>query len=220
MGRRLSILLLAVAALAAGCGGKSSSGEDAKTAAQIYQDAQKAAGSAKGVHITGSITDAGKRVDLTFDLAAESGRGTMAQGNARADVARVGNVAYMRANKQFWTAFANAQAAQLLRDKWLSGTSAKAPFKSFATFLSLGALVDSAFAKHGRLTKLGVRTYKGQKVVAIRDPKSKETLLVADTGTPYPVAATGDGEIVFSNWNTPVDVKAPKGAVDISSFGG
>jgi hypothetical protein len=220
MGRRLPIVFLAAAVLIAGCGGKSSSGEEKKSARQILLDAEKAAESSQGVHIAGWFIDSGKRVDLTLELGRQSGRGTMAQGNARAQVERVGEQAYMRANTQFWTAFADAGAAQLLHDKWLTGGSAKTPFKSFATFLSLDALVNSAFDNYSAMQKLGVRTYKGQKVVAVRDTKSKEELFVAATGKPYPVAAVGQGHIDFTKWDTTVDVKAPKGAVDISGFGG
>lgn len=220
MGRRLPIALLAAVILVAGCGGTSSSGEERKSARQILLDAEKAADAAQGVHIAGWIVDSGKRVDLRLDLARTGGRGTMAQGNARADVERVGDVAYMRANSQFWTAFANAQAAVLLHDKWLSGDARKKPFSAFASFLSLGSLINSAFDNYSTLRKAGVRTYKGRRVIAIRDTRSKETLLVAATSKPYPVAAIGKGRIEFSGWDTPVSVKAPKGAVDISAFGG
>jgi hypothetical protein len=220
MGRRLPIVLLAVAAFAAGCGGASSTSEAQKSANQILADAEQAAGAAQGVHVSGSIVDGGKRVVLALDLGQDDGKGSMAQGAARADVARVGNRAFMRASTEFWKTFATPAAALLLHDRWLTGTTAKPPFNAFTRFLSIRAVIGSELKKHGKLTKLGVRTYKGQKVVAIRDASSHDTLLVAASGTPYPVAALADGAVNFTDWDKPVNVTAPKGAVDISSFGG
>jgi hypothetical protein len=48
---------------------------------------------------------------------------------------------------------------------------------------------------------------------------------VAATGTPYPVALTkiggkSSGAITFDEWNQPVTLTAPKGALDLSQFGG
>src|SRR5262249_23007810 len=216
------LVAIAVAALAAGgCGGPSSN-EANKTAAQIVKDATAAVQNAKGVHMSGTFTTSGKRITLTLDLGQGSGKGTLAQGNARADVARVGDVSYIRANSAFWKLFAGSRAAVLLHDRWLSGSTTKPPLNAFAQFLSIDALLKEAFtgtASH-KLKKLGTRTYKGQKVIAISDPQDQETLLVAAEGKPYPVAATGRGNIDFSDWDKEVRVEAPKGATDITGLGG
>jgi hypothetical protein len=226
MGRRLLTPLVTfavLAVLAAGCGGGSSSssnGEAKKSGQQVYADAESAAAGATGVHVSGTFLDAGKSVALDLVLGKDSGKGFMAQDSARADIARVGDIAYMRASLAFWRKYAGAGAAQLLHDKWLQGTATKQPFAAFAKFMSITGLVGDAFKNHGKLTNLGEKTYKGQKVVAVKDSKDGSILYVAATGTPYPVAATGAGSISFADWNKQVTVSAPKGAVDISSLGG
>jgi len=220
--RGRSLILLAVlAVVVAGCGG-SSSNESKKTAAQIVQDAVAAVKNAKGVHMSGTFVSSGKRIALTLDLGQATGQGTMVLGGARADVARVGAVSYIRANSAFWKLFAGQGAATLLHDRWLSGSTTKKPLSAFAQFLSIDALLKEAFtgtASH-KLKKLGTRTHNGQKVIAISDPADHETLLVAATGKPYPVAATGRGTINFSDWDKDVSVTAPKGATDITGLGG
>jgi hypothetical protein len=224
MGRRPLIAVTILAALglvAGGCGG-SSSNESKKTAAQIVQDATGAVKDVKGVHMTGTFVTSGKRVALTLDLGQQSGEGTLDLGDAHADVARVGRVSYIRANSAFWKLFAGQGAAVLLHDRWLSGATSKPPLNAFARFLSIDALVKEAFTgtASDKLKKLGTRTYKGQEVIAISDPADHETLLVAATGKPYPVAATGQGTIAFSDWDKDVSVTAPKGATDITGLGG
>jgi hypothetical protein len=219
-GRSL-LIVAAVAVIAGGCGG-SSSNESKKTAAQIVKDATAAVKDVKGVHMTGTFLSSGKRVALTLDLGQESGQGTLAFGDAHADVVRVGNVSYIRGNSAFWKQFAGSGAALLLHDRWLSGSTTKPPLNAFAQFLSIDALLKEAFtdtASH-KLKKLGTRTYKGQDVIAISDPADHETLLVAASGKPYPVAATGKGTIAFSDWDKDVSVTAPKGATDITGLGG
>jgi hypothetical protein len=224
MGRRILTGLLSVAVLAAGCGGGSSSssanGEATKSAAQVVTDAKTAAAGTAGVHVTGTFADAGKSAALDLTVGKDGGKGFIAQGGARADIARVGDTAYMRASTAFWRKFAGAGAAQLLHDKWLKGSATKQPFAAFAHFMSTTGLIGDAFKNHGKLTNLGEKTYKGRKVVAIKDAKDGSILYVAATGTPYPVAAVGGGTINFADWDKPVSVSAPKDAVDISSLGG
>jgi hypothetical protein len=224
MGRRLLTGLLSFAVLAAGCGGgsssSSSSAEAKKSGLQVYADARKAAATATGVHVSGTFEDAGNTFKLDLALGRDSAKGLMAQDNARADVARVGNTAYMRASKAFWSKYAGVTAAQLLRDKWLQGSATKQPFVEFAKFMSVNGLISDALKKHGTLTNLGEKTYNGQQVVAIKDSKDGSILYVAATGTPFLVASVGGGSLSFSDWNKQVSVSAPKGAIDITKFGG
>jgi hypothetical protein len=219
---RIGLVFLALALLAAGCGGGSSTGngEAGKSGVKVFNDAKSAAAGATSVHIAGTFEDAGKNITLDLVLGAVAAKGFMAQDTARADLARVGNTAYMRASADFWRTFANAAAAQLLHDKWLKGSAKKQPFVAFAQFMSIDALVSDAFKGHGTLTNLGERAYKGQKVVAIRDAKDGSIFYVAATGTPYPVAASGGGSVSFTDWNKQVSITAPSGAVDIHTLGG
>lgn len=229
MGRRLVTGLLAIAVLgilAEGCGSGSSSssnGEATKSGRQVLDDARKAAAGATAVHVFGTFTSGGKKLAVDFALGNDGGTGFLKQGSARADVARVGKTAYMRANLAFWRQYAGAGAAQLLRDKWLRGSATKQPFAAFAKFMSMQGLIGGALkspGNHGKLTNLGERTYKGQEVVAIKDSKDGSILYVAATGTPFPVGGVGAGSLGFEDWNKKVSVSAPKGAVDISQFGG
>jgi hypothetical protein len=219
---RCGLVLLTLALLAAGCGGGSpgANGEAGKSGVQVFNDARSAAAGASSVHISGTFEDAGKSVTLDLVLGAVAAKGFMAQDTARADLARVDNTAYMRASTDFWREFAGAAAAQLLHDKWLKGPATKQPFVAFAQFMSIDALVSEAFKGHGKLTNLGERTYKGQKVVAIKDSKDGSVFYVAATGKPYPIAASGGGSISFTDWDKQVSIAAPKGAVNISPLGG
>jgi hypothetical protein len=219
---RFGLVLLTLALLTAGCGSGApgANGEAGKSGVQVFNDARSAAAGASSVHISGTFKDAGKSVTLDLVLGAVAAKGFMAQDTARADLARVGNIAYMRASTDFWRKFAGAAAAQLLHDKWLKGPATKQPFVAFAQFMSIDALVREAFKGHGKLRNLGVRTYKGQKVVAIKDSKDGSVFYVAATGKPYPVAAGGGGSISFTDWNKQVSIAAPKGAVNIRPLGG
>lgn len=219
--RLRSLLIVIAVAVVAGCGG-SSSNESTKTATQIVQDATAAVKNVKGVHLTGTFTTAGKRVAVAVDLGRQAGQGTLNLGDAHADVARVGDVFYVRGNSAFLKLFAGQAAATLLHDRWLSGSTTKPPLNAFAQFFSIDSLLKEALAGTTATTlkKLGTRTYKGQKVIAISDPAAHETLLVAASGKPYPVAATGRGTIEFSNWDKDVKVTAPEGATDITGLGG
>jgi len=222
MSRRLLPAALALAALLAGCGGggAKTNGEADKSASQIYADAKQAASAATGVHIHGTFVDSGQKVTLDLHIAQGKGKGTLAQNAASAEIARLGDTAYMRASTAFWRRFANATAAALLHDKWLKGPADKPPLQAFGKYMDLTALAKDAFGEPGTLEKQGEQTYQGQKVVVVRDTTNKETLYVAEEGKPYPVAVVGDGTISFDSWNEDVSVTAPKDAVDLSALGG
>jgi hypothetical protein len=229
MGRRFSTGLVAsavLAALAAGCGGggSSSNAEAAKSAAAIFSDAKHAAVAAKSVHVVGSLTDAGKPLALDLVLAHGKGKGTMAESGLSFQIVRIGNAAYIKGSDAFLRQFAGAAAAQLFHDKWLKGPVASGALASLAPLTDIVKLFNGAFGTHGKLSKVGETTYKGQKVVAIKDASDDSTLYIAAAGTPYPVGATqggkSKGSITFDHWNESVSIDAPKGAVDMRKLGG
>jgi hypothetical protein len=223
--RALIGLLAAVAVIAAGCGGGSkTNGEASKPPEQVLKDAKQAALSAKAVHVSGSIVDAGQ--PLTLDLTivtGKGGKGEMSESHLQFEIVRVGDRAYIKGSDAFLRKFAGNAAAQLLRGKWLQGSSTQGDLKALAPLTDISKLFNGALGTHGKLQNKGETTYKGQKAVAIVDTTQGGTLYVSATGTPYPIAIEGGknkGAVTFDNWNKTIDIVAPKGAIDMSKLAG
>ena len=221
--RRLPICLCAVAAVLAGCGGSKSNGEAEKPAAQVVADAKAAAAAANGVHVAGSLVDAGRALTLDLELARGRGaKGTMSEAHLAFDIVRVGGKTYIRGSDAFLRRFAGTAGAQLLHGKWLEGSATKGDLAALTPLTDVVKLLNGTLAGHGRLRNAGEVLYKGRKVVAIEDTSRHGRLYVAATGKPYPVAISGgagQGTVTFDRWDTSVSIRAPKGAIDLSKLG-
>jgi hypothetical protein len=222
--RRLLPALVVLSLVAAGCGGGSkSNGEATKTAAQVVADAKDAATAAKAVHVAGAITDAGQPLTLDITIVkGAGGMGTMSEAGLKFEIIRVGSKAYIKGSDAFLRKFAGATGAKLLHGKWLQGSATTGDLAALAPLTDITKLFNGALGSHGKLENGGETTFKGQKVVAIKDTTKGGTLYVAATGTPYPVAIVGgedQGTITFDNWNDTVTIAAPKGAVDMNKLG-
>ena len=232
--RGFSVSALLVALLfVAGCGGgggggsnNQSSGEATKSANQVVKDAVDAAEAASSVHVAGQIVDSGEKIGLDLTLVRDRGAtGTATLRGAKVDVVLVGGSGYLRAGSDFWKQVPHARfVAPLLADKWLKIPADNAQFGAFVDLGNDKKLFDK-LKVHGKLKNQGATTYKGQSVVAIYDPKEHTTLYVAAAGTPYPVAIVKTqqpkaGALNFDGWNKSVTLSAPKGALDLSQFGG
>jgi hypothetical protein len=225
-----ALALVLTAALLASCGGHGKAakpnGEASKPAGRVLADAKAAATSASSVHVSGDIVSSGTPISLDLDMARGKGaKGSMSTGGLEFDLVRIGDTAYIRGSDAFYKHFAGAAIAQLLHGKWLKASVAQGRFRSFAPLTSIGLLFAKVSASHGKLANDGTTTYKGQQVVTIRDTSDNSKLYVAATGKPYPVALVGgkksqSGTIAFGDWNEPVSLSAPKGAIDISQIGG
>jgi hypothetical protein len=225
--------LLAVVLLAAGCGGgegggggssSKPSGEAPKPAAQVVHDAAKAAKAASSVRMSGQIAEPGRKIGIDLSFVRDKGAtGTFTLDGAPVNIVLIGNRAYMRAGPAFWKQFSKAKGVgQLLAGKWLKFPANDEQLGSLMSVASDKALCDKLATDHGKLVNRGATTYKGQSVVAIYDTQDKGTLYVSASGTPYPVALVKTrgrtGTVAFDNWNQPVKLTAPKGAVDISKL--
>ena len=218
-------VLVASAVLLSGCGGSGSksNGEAAKVPKQVVADALQAAVGAKGVHVSGSIASSGTALTLDLRIVkGAGGSGQMSQQGLSFQLIRVGSKAYIKGSDAFWKKFGGAGVATLLHDKWLAGSATTGNFASLTGLTDISKLFTGALGAHGTLKNAGETTYKGQKVVAIKDLTNGGTLYVAATGTPYPIAiiAPKNGSIAFDEWNKTISITAPKGAVDVGSLGG
>jgi hypothetical protein len=228
--RPLALALAVTAAFLAGCGGSSKAAppnnEATKPAERVLADARAAATSATSAHVAGSIRSGG--TPITLDLSTARGRGakgSMSTNGLKFDLVRIGDTLYIRGSDAFYQHFAGAAVAQLLHNRWIKAPATSGRLKSLTPLTNLGALFAGVSSHHGKLVNDGNTTYKGQAVVAIQDTSDNSKLYVAGTGKPYPVAIVGgkqsqSGAITFGDWNTPVSLSVPSGAIDISSLGG
>jgi hypothetical protein len=235
-----SFALVAVL-FAAGCGGGGGGGSTGgggttqtsslatKPPGVVVAAAAKAADSASSVHISGGGTQNGQPISLDLTFARGKGAtGSISLNGASFDLVLIGNTAYIKAGAAFWKKFAGAgagAASQLFADKWLKFSANNAQLGPLTRLANQGAFFNKLLNSHGKLENKGDTTFKGQSVVAIYDTTKKGAVLyVASTGTPYPVGLvqTGNngGTITFDQWNQPVTLTAPKGALDFSQLTG
>jgi hypothetical protein len=227
---RASALALVLAGVVlAGCGGHGksagSNGEASKSADKVLADAKAAADSASSARVSGNIVSGGTAIKLDLSMGSGQANGSMSTSGFSFDLIRIGNTAYIKGSDDFYKHFAGAAVAQLLHGKWLKASIVSGRFASLAPLTSISVLFDKVASNHGKLANDGGKTFDGQKVVEIRDTSDNSKLYVAATGKAYPVAIVGgkksqSGTITFSDWNKPLQVSAPKGALDISKLGG
>jgi hypothetical protein len=222
--------LVLVAVLLAGCGsGKKAAkpnGEASRPPARVLADARRAATGASSAHVSGKVVGQGTTVKLDLALVRGKGAtGSMSTNGLKFDLVRIGDTAYIHGSDAFYRHFAPPVFAQLLHGKWVKASTAQGRFHSIDQLTSLDALFGQVSSHHGRLVNAGATTYNGEEVVELRDTSDGSRLYVAAAGKPYPVAIVGGKTnasitLTFDRWNASVTLTAPKGAIDVSRFGG
>jgi hypothetical protein len=220
----LAPFVVASGLLAAACGSSNatsattaapSNGVASKSPTQIAAATEAAVGSARSVHIAGTISATG-----TLDYSAFSNGDVDASLTIKGSPVQLRTVSkttYTKAPAAFYVAFGvGASSASKLADRWVivqaSVANGLPTLKSLATSLSQHT---------GPLSAAGTSTISGQPVVGVKSSNGG-TLWVATTGTPFPVrlsAPSGkSGELTFSEWNTATPPTAPAGAKSIASL--
>ena len=232
----------------AGCGGDSTASSSATTSAtattgttaaadngvaslgaqEILSKATDAANAASSVRIAGNIDQSGQQVSLNLTLGKDVADGTLGIKGQQVDVRLVDGKFYLRAPAAFYDAIGGGGAAigQLVGDKWfsvpLNNSAAAAKFAAFQGFTNKDELFSSILKNASTATVKGTGDVSGQPVVLLDDSKGG-ILAVATTGEPYPLQIRGSssdnsGTLNFTNWNAPVNVKAPADAIDLGSL--
>ncbi len=224
--RRAIPLLSALLILAlAGCGSSSSSGNGvaSKSASEILAASKAAADSASSVHVSGSLKSNGTPITLDLSLASgHGGRGQISQGSLSFNLIVVGDTIYLKGSPAFYSHFGGSAAAQLFQGKWLKAPVSGGELGSLAGLTNLTQLLSQTLASHGTLVKGPTSTVAGTPVIELHDTSDNGSLFVATTGKPYPIQivkhGSETGQITFTDWNHPVSLSAPSGAIDLSQL--
>jgi hypothetical protein len=222
--------LVVLVVILAGCGSSSppsaDNGVSARTPTQILSTAKAAAAAAASVHVAGSIVSEGKPISIDMELVGRNeGKGSVTLDGFGIRLIDVDGAVFVKGSNAFYTRFAGARAARLLRGKWIEGSAVHGPLADLADLADLEKVIDSTLADHGTLSRAGLVTVAGKRAVGVTDATEDGTLYVATTGAPYPLeilesdaragAGARAGRIVFDRWNKPVSLAAPAGSISI-----
>ncbi|RII21079.1 hypothetical protein DSC45_01565 [Streptomyces sp. YIM 130001] len=234
-----------------GCVADGASAADGGTAdldaAEISDRARKALTGADSVHLTleekGTDADADDRspraMDLTLDRDGNCAGSAEMGGDAGSfEIVKQGEKVWLKPDAPFWKAQTKgadgSAAAELFKNRWISGTTEDPVLEGLSDVCDLGELQDRAVtgdsdASGGAkdLAKGDVGTVDGEKAIPLTSTEHgrDKTLYVATEGKPYPLKATeqGDGTdrtITFTGYDEPVPTKtpAPADTVDIAKL--
>ena len=219
---------LVVIVLLGGCGGgASTNGIEKLSADKALAKVKADAATVKSVHVKGKIVKNGNTLGLDVHAGAGEGEGTLLVGGGTVEIRLVDGVAYLRGDEAALQSFgASAAEVSSTANKWLKSQASGGPFESFTLFLDRSKLFDSLLDPSGTIKSGSTTTLNGKKAYTLIDTSSTDggTLYVSATGKALPLriaaAGTEGGTVDFLDYDAPVNVEAPAGAVDISQVGG
>ncbi|GAA2374821.1 hypothetical protein [Streptomyces cuspidosporus] len=208
------------------------SGLEKLSGPEIADKAMKAMKSAKSL-----TTDLKGTVDggpMTYHLSSDSkgecaGRLTMGS-DGGVELIKTGDMVYMKFDRAFWKSQGGkdgAAAADMIGDRWTKSKATGADAKDFATFCDSDTMLAGfqdgpSAARKGKTT-----TVDGKPAITLTETEGKETYTayIATEGKPYLLklvtkGGKEPGTVKFSDFDKPVDAKAPTGdVVDLDSLG-
>ncbi|MCX5211411.1 hypothetical protein OG689_19320 [Kitasatospora sp. NBC_00240] len=197
-------------------------------AEEIVKQAQTAMGGLQSVKVDGTLTvDGGK---LTFDLAASKAgdcTGSVGTGSeGKVEVVRIGSQTWIKPDAVFWNTVAakegNARSgavlAELFKGRYITNGQDDPSLKEMAQVCDLvGAISKDDGTSGDKYTKGAAADVNGTKAFSVTATDSdgeNSTLYIATQGKPYLVrmeqtAGAEPGQLTFSDFDKPLDLKAP-----------
>jgi hypothetical protein len=216
-------LLFALGVALAGCGGSSHDGVASKPPRAILAAAQAASAKATSVHVSGSIEGASAHESFDIEILAGKGtRGRVTTDGASFELIETAGTVYVKGDAAFYERIGGRAAARRLDGKWLKAPASDPKLQPVLRLTDLQSLISVSLAGHGRLASAGTSVVSNVRVVGVRDAAKGETVYVATSGPPYPIqiskSGLGGGTITLDRWDTPIVIRPPHNAIDISAL--
>jgi hypothetical protein len=240
---RLLATAAVAAALVSGCGSSSNTsgsgspdtgngnpapvdnGVAALAPTEILAKAQAALPKVSSVHVTGQGQEEGQQFQLDLKIKNHEGAtgsltipagGPSGSGSFKIDLIVLGQTAYIKGDKTFWTAIGGGDAtiANKVGGKWVKTTTQNNKVKDLLTLADLNELSSSLLKPEGTVTKGEQKKINGKKAIGLVDgSKDGGVLYIATEGDPVPVqiaeGGKGSGRVDFQDYGAPVELAAP-----------
>jgi hypothetical protein len=188
-----------------------------RSISQTLAEMRKAVQAASSVHLSGVLRNGGKPIGLNLGLI-RSGEfsGTLTQNGIPLTLIDAGGKVYVKATAAYLKELkAPPSLCAVMCGKYVEVSSAQA--RSLSGSLGMSALLGSFTGQLPQLTNAGTTTVAGREGQVLQGPDGSR-LVVAATGTPYPLQAVGrqsnggtqsNGTLDFSQWNAVPRPTAP-----------
>ena len=199
------------------------------SADEIASQATAALREATSFRVAGTIVAGTDRTDVNLGLSDTGSAGTVIVSGADIQVIVIGTVGYFKASDAAWrkllAGMPNLETVvELLRGKWIKGSSSDQRFSGFFS-ITKKALVDDLASDTGPFTKTATTTIAGQDAVGIT---ATDSTLYVSTKDARPIevepasGSTSAGKITFSDYNAVPDPTPPPAdqTIDSSKIGG
>lgn len=188
------------------------------SAGEVYAQVQKSAAAAKSVHVKGSFTADGKKmqIDLAGDRVGKSSRAIVNDGTGEVEILTVNGNYYIKADAAFWTKNGSSVIAELAADKYV-----KVPAGSASALgnLTVGALLpqilDPDMSKAEKLTTNVEKTQVGgvpAYLITDRIGSDGSKMYVSADGTARLLRLEGpkdEGSLDFTEWDAVAPMTEP-----------
>ena len=239
--------LLAVPVLAiAGCGGSDDGSSSSATPQERLKESAAALAKVKGFHFEGTGTDEDGASELEGDARADGSLRIVLRQRGEAEVRTVGGKGYVRADKEYWTANADAKTAAVLADKWVVAPAETFGAAELARF-EPATLAYCLTKTEGAIKDGGEGEVDGTAVAIITSVgdapgSSPGSISIAAEGEAYPLRAIQEGprkpggtvdprcededdsttksDIKLSDFGASEPIEAPADAIDLDSLKG
>jgi|GEM_PF-2277677 len=213
--------LLVAAVMLSACG---QNGEATKSAGQILKDTAAALRSAHSYRLQGVVPVSGGSGRFTFEVQGpDVGSGTFTLGATSFQLEEVRGTDYVK-SKTLWESADGGALQGLLANKWVAipaaNPLAQALTTGLAALTSAKQEADTILKGERGATRGRASTFGGQGVVEVLEGKaaSGSSVLVATSGTPFPLRVQGQGPdyVDLSDFNQAFGISAPRGAISLT----
>ena len=141
----------------------SSNGIASLTVAQILDKTATAAKAQKSVHLSGKGTNSGQTfaIDMTLRNGG-GGKGSITIDSDTLNLINTGSTVYIKADKAYWTKYANATAAAVIGDRWVKAPASDASYADLASLADFSTSLDSYLKPTGTPSKGAEKDVDGQ----------------------------------------------------------